>query len=478
MKIAGVILAAGLSTRMKSSLPKVLHRMHGIPMLQYVVDALAKLHPQKLVLVVGKHSEVIRESMKKRGVISFAEQKEPKGTGHALLQAMPVLRSFRGTVLVLNGDAPLVTPETLKKFLKLHDKQGNDVSVLSILLENPVSYGRVLRDGLGRMISVVEEKDATASQQLIREVNSGVYAIGSHVLPLLRNIKINPAKREYYLTDIVQVARERGLRQDAYCIGKKEEFIGINTREEFDKAKGLLKERMIRKFIEKGVNFIDTASVFLSSETDIGTDTTLYPNVHLEGRTKIGKGCMICPNVRIQNSVIEDSAVIKDATLIENSVIRKMASVGPFAHIRPGSVIGREAKIGNFVEVKKSVVGAGTKASHLTYLGDAHIGRDVNIGAGTITCNYDGYRKNITTIRDNVFIGSDSQLIAPVTIGRRAYVGAGSTITKDVPADSLAVSRTKQTNIGGWAGKRELKVKSEKLKVERRKNKHKIIQGA
>lgn len=473
MNIAGVILAAGLSTRMKSSLPKVLHTMHGAPLLRYVINALSKLKLQRLVLVVGKHSEAIRESMQKSGKISFAEQKEPKGTGHAVLQAVPSLLGFKGSVLIVNGDSPLVTPETLRKFLKYHEKKRNDISVLSFTSQNPASYGRILRDDRGRILSVIEERDATAEQQLIREVNSGVYAIGSHVLPLLRDIRLNPDKREYYLTDLVHIAREKGLKEDACCIGNEEEFIGVNTREELDRARAFMKDRMIRSFTKKGVNFVEAASVFLSSATDIGKETTLYPNVHLEGKTRIGRGCVVYPNVRIRNSVIEDGVVIKDSTLIEDSVVRKLASVGPFAHIRPGSVIGREARIGNFVEVKKSIVGPGTKASHLTYLGDAHIGKDVNIGAGTITCNYDGKKKHATKIEDHVFIGSDSQLVAPVTIGKRAYVGAGSTITRDVPAEALAVSRIKQTNIEGWARKRQLKVKSEKLRVKKTKRKHK-----
>ncbi|MFZ5905858.1 MAG: bifunctional UDP-N-acetylglucosamine diphosphorylase/glucosamine-1-phosphate N-acetyltransferase GlmU [Nitrospirota bacterium] len=472
MKITGVVLAAGLSTRMKSSLPKVLHTIHGTPMLQYVLDTVSKLNPQRLVLVVGKHSGKIRASIRENSAIVFAEQKDPRGTGHAVLQALPALPGFEGTVLVLNGDAPLVTHQTLKKFLAFHKKKRNDISVLSFIAHNPASYGRVLRDDRGRILSVVEERDATAGQKLIREVSSGVYAIESHALPLLRAIRPDPNKGEYYLTDLVHIGREKGLKENACCIGSEEEFIGVNTREELARARVFMKERMIRRLERKDVHFLDTASVFLSPDAEIGRDTTLYPNVHLEGKTRIGRGCVIYPNVRIRDSVIEDGAVIKDSTLIEDSTVRKLASVGPFAHIRPGTVIGREARIGNFVEVKQSVVGSRTKASHLTYLGDAQVGRDVNIGAGTITCNYDGKKKHPTTIEDYVFIGSDSQLIAPVRIGKRAYVGAGSTITKDVPSGALAVSRTCQTNIKGWARKKQLKVESEKTRVKKRKTKH------
>ena len=284
-------------------------------------------------------------------------------------------------------------------------------------------------------------------------------------LALLKEIKINELKGEYYLTDIVGIAKEKGLKTDAFCIGSENEFIGINTREELERARNLMKGRIVNKWADRGVDFISRSSVFISSYTTIGPETVIYPDVHLEGMTKIGRGCTIYPNVRIKDSVIEDGAVVKDATLIEDSIIKRHASVGPFAHIRPGSSIGERARIGNFVEIKKTVIGAGAKASHLSYLGDAQIGKEVNIGAGTITCNYDGYKKHITVIDDDVFIGSDTQLIAPVKVGKGAFVGAGSTITRDVPANALAMSRVGQENIAGWATKRQLKVKSRKSKA-------------
>ena len=278
-------------------------------------------------------------------------------------------------------------------------------------------------------------------------------------------------KVEYYLTDLVHIARNKGIRIDAFCMGTEDEFLGINTWQELEKARKLMKARIIRQWSDMNIHFIDADSVYISSNAILGRDTLVYPNVHLEGNTKIGRGCTIYPNVRIHASVIGDGAIIKDSTVIEGSVVKSGATVGPFAHIRPGSEIGAGARIGNFVELKKTVIGAGTKASHLTYLGDANIGRDVNIGAGTITCNYDGYKKHITSIEDNVFIGSDSQLVAPVKIGKGAYIGAGSTITKDVPSQCLALSRVGQKNIEGWATKRQLKVKSEKLKVKKGKEK-------
>jgi bifunctional UDP-N-acetylglucosamine pyrophosphorylase/glucosamine-1-phosphate N-acetyltransferase len=480
MNIAGVVLAAGVGKRMNSSLPKVLHKLHGITMLQHVLNILYKLKPQKVVVAVGKYYKDIEESITplypplprgevkgdKEGLLGiqnseliFAQQEEAKGTGDALLKALPALRGFKGTVVVINGDTPLITPETLKKFLRLHEKKNDVLSVLSFMSRKPDSYGRIIRGNAGYITSIVEEMDATYLQKNIREVNSGIYAIESDALYLLKDIKLNEKKGEHYLTDIICVARDKGIKAGAYCIGSEDEFTGVNTQEDLEKARQLMRQRIIKRWMDRGVSFIDATSVFISSDVKMGRGTTVYPNVHLEGNTKIGKGCTIYPNVRIQDSIIRDGAVIKDSTLIEGSVVKDRATVGPFAHIRPGSKIGTEAKIGNFVEVKKSVIGSGTKASHLTYLGDAKIGNKVNIGAGTITCNYDGYKKYITSIKDNVFIGSDSQLIAPVSVGKGAYIGAGSTITKDVPPWALALSRIEQKNIENWALRRKLKVK-------------------
>lgn len=466
MKLACVVLAAGLGTRMKSSLPKVLHRLHGAPMLRYVLNALHTLHPQKIVIVAGENIQDIKESLNDTAKIAFARQIEAKGTGDALLKALPFLKGFKGAVLVVNGDTPLITGSTLKNFLSLHKRKRNELSVLSFESRDPGSYGRIIRDNKGRAAFIVEQRDATETQKTVREVNSGVYAIESGALPLLKEIKPNKSKGEYYLTDIVGIARDRGLRLDAFCAGFEDEFMGVNTIEELENAGRIMKRRIIKKFSDRGVHFIEKDSIFISSDTEIGADTNVYPNVHLEGKTSIGKRCTIYPNVRILDSIIEDGAVIKDSTLIEEAIVKRNASVGPFAHIRPGSVIGEKAKIGNFVEVKKSVIGPGTKASHLSYLGDALIGKDVNIGAGTITCNYDGHKKHITTIEDGVFVGSDTQFVAPVKIGKGAFVGAGSTITADVPSHALALSRVKQRNIEGWAKQRKCKMKSVKCKMK------------
>jgi len=469
MKLAAIVLAAGVGKRMNSSLPKVIHRIQGVPMIQYVLDTLHSLGPDIISVVVGKRSGEIRRSLTDPDSLSFVYQKEPKGTAHALLQAAPALSGFRGTVIVLNGDTPLITPETLRKFLVLHKRKKNGISILSFISNDPASYGRIVREEADAVTGIVEERDATPSQKTIREVNSGIYAFKPDVLGLLKQIRLNKAKREYYLTDVVAVARRNGTKMDAFCIGVEEELMGVNTQLDLEKAGRLLRYRIMRRWRERGVIFVDDNLVFLSPDVRIGGNTLIYPNVYLEGMTRIGRNCKIYPNVRITGCIVSDDAVIKDSTLIEDSVIEKGATVGPFAHIRPGSRVGRDARIGNFVELKKAVIGAGTKASHLSYLGDAKIGKDVNIGAGTITCNYDGHRKHVTTIGDNVFIGSDSQLIAPVTVGRGAYVGAGATITEDVPPKALALSRVEQKNIKGWATRREEKVKSGKRKNVKRK---------
>jgi bifunctional UDP-N-acetylglucosamine pyrophosphorylase/glucosamine-1-phosphate N-acetyltransferase len=471
MKLAGVILAGGLGKRMNSSLPKVLHTVYRTPMLQYVLNTIYGLKPQAVIVVVGKYLKEIREMIKGERAITFAKQEEAKGTADALLKAWQALKGFKGTVIVVNGDTPLIVQGTLKKLLTLHKKRGNTISFISFIAEEPGSYGRVIRNEEKEVTSIVEDRDATDIQKKIKEVNSGIYAIESDAFNILKEIKVNKSKGEYYLTDIIGIAKNKGMKVEAFCTGSEDELMGVNTREELERVRQLMKDRSIKRWIARGVSFIDAASVFISPDTRIGRDTLIYPNVYLEGNTSIGRGCTIYPNVRINDSIIEEGAVIKDSTLIEESVVKSNAFVGPFAHLRPGSIIGKGARIGNFVEVKKSVIGSGTKTGHLTYLGDSKIGSNVNVGAGTITCNYDGYKKHITHIGDDVFIGSDSQLIAPVKIGRGAYIGAGSTITKDVPSMALALSRVEQRSIKDWVRKKKFKVQSSKLKVKNDKRK-------
>ena len=463
VNVACVVLAAGLGTRMKSSVPKVLHTLDGsTAMLRYVLLTVRRMNPSKTIVVIGQPSGEIKNSLSGLDHIEFAQQKTPKGTGDAVFRASSHLRRFKGTVLIMNGDTPLVTPETLKRFLSRHRKRKNDISVLSFRAENPASYGRIIRNEAGDAVSIVENREASARERKVHEVNSGVYAVEHGALPLVRKIKMNKAKKEYFLTDVIRIALKEGFRTDAVCMGKEEEFAGINTREELKKAREVIRARLVKRWADRGVSFLDGGSVFLSPDVRIGKDTVIYPNVYLQGTTTIGRGCTIYPNVRIVDSSVRDYTVVKDATLIERSTVKSRAVIGPFAHIRPDSVIGENARIGNFVEIKKSVVGPSSKASHLSYIGDARIGTDVNIGAGTITCNYDGVQKHVTSLADRVFIGSDSQLIAPVKVGKGAIVGAGSTVTKDVPPDALALSRVSQVNIEGWARKRRKPAPSKK----------------
>jgi bifunctional UDP-N-acetylglucosamine pyrophosphorylase/glucosamine-1-phosphate N-acetyltransferase len=432
---------------MRSGTPKVLHEIYGRSMLQYVLDAIAPLKPKITVVVTGEKNPSYKKDLSYFGEIVFALQKDRKGTAHALLTATKYLKGFKGTVLVVNGDTPLLRAETLGKFIRQHGKKAHDISLVSFIAEDPGAYGRVLRDNEGRPARIVEKSDASAKDSSIHEVNSGVYAFEPPALPLLKNIRLNSKKGEYYLTDIVELAPKRGLSVGAYCQGDESEFLGVNTREELSVAHEVIRERILEKWLSRGITFIDLFSVYIEPGVTIGSDTTIYPNVYLQGTTKIGRMCTVYPNVRIADSVIKNNSVIKDTTLIEESVVGPGASVGPFAHLRPGSRIGKSSKIGNFVEVKASTIGEGTKAMHLTYIGDAEVGSKVNIGAGTITCNYDGVKKYKTKIGNGVFVGSDTQLVAPVKIGNGSYIGAGTTVTKDVPPGHLATSRTRQRSI-------------------------------
>jgi bifunctional UDP-N-acetylglucosamine pyrophosphorylase/glucosamine-1-phosphate N-acetyltransferase len=428
--------------------------MYGRPMLQYVLDALAPLKPKTTIVVTGEMESSSTKDLSYFSDIVFALQKNRKGTAHALLTATKYLKGFKGTVLVVNGDTPLLRAETLRKFIRQHLKKAHDISVASFIAEDPGAYGRVLRDNEGRPLRIVEKSDASARESALREVNSGVYVFNPPALPLLKKIRINRKKGEYYLTDIVEHASKNGLSVGAYCQGDESEFLGVNTREELSVAHEVIRERILAKWLSRGITFIDLFSVYIDPGVSIGRDTIIYPNVHLQGTTKIGKMCTVYPNVRIVDSVIKDNSVIKDTTLIEKSVVGPGASVGPFAHLRPGSRIGKSSKIGNFVEVKASTIGEGTKAMHLTYIGDAEVGSNVNIGAGTITCNYDGFKKYKTKIGNRVFVGSDTQLIAPVKIGEGAYIGAGTTVTKNVPPRHLATSRIRQRSIE-WKPKKK-----------------------
>ncbi len=456
MNLSVVILAAGMGKRMKSGIPKVLHETLGKPMLQHVIDAVTPLKPARTVVVVGNGADEVRKRVA-ASHLTFVVQERLLGTGNALAVAAKELN--RGAVLVLNGDGPLITTGTLRKLLTRHRRSGNALSFLSFADDSMAGYGRIIRDPGGRVSAIVEDKHATPSEKRkFTELNGGVYVIESAELGCLDRISRNRDSGEYYLTDIVNIVSGSGKRLDAYRC-PPEEIRGVNTREDLYEVTEIMRKRVIAKWMKRGVTFMDPGRTVVHAPVSIGRDTVIYPDTYIEGETAIGRNCIIYPGVRICNSTLGEGVIIKDNTLIEESRIGKGSSVGPFAHLRPMSVIGRDARIGNFVEIKKSTIGHGTKASHLTYLGDAVVGSNVNIGAGTITCNYDGRNKFRTVIESGVFIGSDSQLIAPVTIHRNAYVAAGATITKDVPPGSLAISRAKQQNLKNWAKKKRLKDK-------------------
>ncbi len=466
MNLTVVILAAGIGKRMKSGMPKVLHEALGKPMLQHVIDAVKPLKPSKTVVVIGNGAEEVKVRIKDDN-LSFVLQKKLLGTGDALSAARKELK--KGTTLVLNGDGPLMTSGTLRKFLSKHRSSKNIVSFLSFKDESMSGYGRVIRDNNKKVTGIVEDKHATPDEKkMFRELNGGVYLLETAALNFLDSIKKNPSSGEYYITDIVELACRAGKRIDAYNC-PSEEIRGVNSREQLYQVTEILKRRVISKWMKKGVTFIGPETSVIHASVSIGRDSIIYPNTYLEGTTSIGKNCVIYPGARIVDSKLGEGVVVKDSTLIEESRIGSGTSVGPFAHLRPMSFIGRNAKIGNFVEVKKSTLADGTKASHLTYLGDADVGKNVNIGAGTITCNYDGKNKFKTEIEADVFIGSDSQLVAPVKIGKGAYVAAGATITRNVPPEALAISRKRQENLIDWVKIKKKRAESKTLKAKKNK---------
>ncbi len=449
-----VVLAAGLGTRMRSGISKVLHPLNGRPMLQWVLSCLAPLRPRRVIVVANRSNlEPLRRSVSAEA-IEFVVQRKPLGTAHAVITATRHLGEFQGDLMILNGDTPLLRSDTLRAFLRRHRRASNNLSIISFVPEDPTGYGRVLRDAYGRPVEIREERDLSDDERAVREVNSGVYLMDERVIPLLKRIKKNPDKGEYYLTDILSLAEKRGLKVGVYTIGEPSEFIGINTKEELLRAQRILRLRKVRELVEADVHVMDEERVYASEESSVGEGTLLYPDVYIEGTTTIGRNCVIHQNVKLVDCVIGDNVVIRENSTLEGASVEEGATVGPFARLRPGTEVKRGARVGNFVEVKNSTVGPDTKALHLSYLGDAEIGSKVNIGAGTITCNYDGIKKYRTIIEDGVFVGSDTQLVAPVRIRKGAYIGAGSTITKDVPEGALALSRCEQRVIKGWVKKR------------------------
>jgi bifunctional UDP-N-acetylglucosamine pyrophosphorylase/glucosamine-1-phosphate N-acetyltransferase len=464
-----IILAAGMGKRMQSKVTKVLHPVAGKPMVRYVLEVASRVADRRIAIVVGHQGTDVRkvvEGVDPRVVV--VEQGRQLGTGHAVLQAQPAfgsdLRRRPSRYMILNGDTPLLTESTIRALLATHEEQKASVTVLTAVLEDATGYGRILRrrrnEGLSdtgddTVQKIVEEKDASEDERTVREINTGTYVVdGEFLFPAVEKLEPRNAQGEYYLTDIVEMAIEQGRTVAALRLRTGDEGTGINSRAQLAEAERVVRQRIRDQWLEAGVTMRDPSSAWIDSEVTIGRDTVLYPNVTLEGRTVIGEGATVHSCTRITNCAIGDRVEILDHCVLRESQIDDDARVGPFVHLRPGVLVRRKAKVGNFVEMKKTDLGEGSKANHLSYLGDAKIGSGVNIGAGTITCNYDGIQKYQTVIGENVFLGSDTQLVAPVTIGPDSIVAAGTTVTKDVPAGSLAIARVVQVNREGWAAKR------------------------
>jgi len=496
--LAAIVMAAGLGKRMKSKQVKVLHPVAGRPMILYALDLADRLAGAGTVVVVGHqgaqvkavieaHCAVGEGAPRARGAarrekgltahvgrgiaqtpsVLIAEQQQQLGTGHAVMQARGAFLRARGApascYVILNGDTPLLKEATLRALIRLHESERATVTILTAVLDDPSGYGRVARraDG-GPVLRIVEDRDATAAEAAIREINVGTYVVdGSFLFEALDKLEPRNAQREYYLTDIVGLAVERGLTVAAMAAPSAEESLGINTRRQLAMAEQVVRQDLCARWMEAGVTLRDPATTWIDHDVEIGRDTVLYPNVALEGRTTLGEDCVVHAQARITNSVVGHRVVVHDGCVVNESRLEDDVTIGPFAHLRPGAVLRKGAKAGNFVEIKKAELGEGSKANHLSYLGDARIGRGVNIGAGTITCNYDGVHKHETVIEDEVFVGSDSQFVAPVTVGRGAVIAAGSTVTQDVPPDALAVARAQQVNRPGWAARRRALMASE-----------------
>jgi len=437
-----LILAAGLGTRMKSSLAKVLHKLGGQPLIAHVCRTAALLNPRNTYVVVGYQAADVKAAVEKEAGndrVAFVTQAEQRGTGDAVMAARGELSRAQSTVLILSGDVPLVRTETLRALLDQHLAENAACTILTVRLENPSGYGRIVRDEAGRFLKIVEQKDASVDERQIREINAGIYCFDSEKLcAALERVKPTNSQGEYYLTDVPGMFRTDQEQVSIYQHHDAREVSGVNTRAELAEFENLLRRGTVRRLmLDGGVTFIDPSHAYVSSEAQVGRDCVIHPDVHIEGRSIIGEGCEIYHSARITDSRLGNRVTIKDHCVIVDSDIADDCAVGPFAHLRMNARLEEQAVVGNFVEVKKSRIGRRTKVMHLTYLGDATIGENTNIGAGTVTCNYDGKHKHPTVIEDNVRIGSDTMLVAPVRVGSGAVTAAGSVVTEDVPPNTL-----------------------------------------
>lgn len=444
-KIA-IVLAAGEGKRIKSDVAKVLHPLCGVPILHHVLNRLTHLRFARIFVIVGHQAQQVRESVALYDVTCVL-QSEQRGTGHAVLQAQNALSGVNGSVLIVNGDAPLLSDETIMHLWETHHLKKETVTLLTALLPSAAGYGRIIRDDNGNICNVVESADATPEELRVHEINAGAYVVDlSFLFPTLSTLTSHNQQNEIYLTDIVRAAVQKGISISYYQTPSTSESLGINSRRDLARAEAVLQQHIVDGWMDKGVTIIDPNAVRIEATVTIGRDVVLYPGVILEGHTHIGSGTVLYP-CRIRDSHLAERVVVRDSCVIDGADIASDVSVGPFAHLRPGTQLHSKSRVGNFVEIKKSKLGAGSKANHLSYIGDADIGKNVNIGAGTITCNYDGIQKHQTRIDDDAFIGSGTQLVAPVHVGVGTVIGAGSTVTKDVPPQTLAIARARQTHL-------------------------------
>jgi bifunctional UDP-N-acetylglucosamine pyrophosphorylase / glucosamine-1-phosphate N-acetyltransferase len=449
-----VVLAAGKGTRMKSQLPKVLHKISGLTIIERVIRTAAALQPASITMVVGHGAEEVKRSLAKRTRLQFVTQGQQLGTGHALLQTRPLLEGKRGTVVLLSGDAPLLSVDSVKALLATHREAAAAATVITATFPRPFGYGRIVRTS-GKISKIVEERDTTTAQKAITEINSGIYAFDlAPLFAALDSIGTSNKQGEYYLPDLIAIYRKQKRAIATWTVQRADEIRGINSRAELGEVTTMVRQQKNEELMAAGVTLIDPATTYVDADVVVGPDTVIYPCVFLEGNTKIGGACEIHSGARIVNSTIGDRVCVRNHTVVTDSTVEAGAFLGPFAHIRPGSNVGEDVHIGNFVELKKTDMGKGAKANHLAYLGDATIGPKTNVGAGTITCNYDGEKKHQTVIGAGVFVGSNSTLVAPVTLADGSYIAAGSAVTTDVPAGALAIGRARQEIKEGWVAKR------------------------